>query len=78
LKTGRLAVLLVAVILLAATSLYAHVGGWRTLAMVQRYAHLAPSHLHEAVERLVVTGATELARNLARGDLAQRWCIVTP
>lgn len=28
-------------------------GGWRTLAMVQRYAHLAPGHLHAAVERLV-------------------------
>lgn len=28
-------------------------GGWRTLAMVQRYAHLAPSHLQAAVERLV-------------------------
>ena len=29
-------------------------GGWKTLSMVQRYAHLAPSHLAEAVERLVV------------------------
>jgi site-specific recombinase XerD len=28
-------------------------GGWRTLAMVQRYSHLAPAHLREAVERLV-------------------------
>lgn len=28
-------------------------GGWRTLAMVQRYAHLAPGHLADAVERLV-------------------------
>ena len=27
--------------------------GWRSLAMVQRYAHSAPEHLHEAVERLV-------------------------
>ena len=41
------------------------VGGWRTLAMVQRYAQLAPGHLHAAVERLVrqPTGAVELARN---------------
>ena len=38
-------------------------GGWKTLAMVERYAHLAPNHLHEAVERLTATGATELARN---------------
>jgi hypothetical protein len=36
------------------------VGGWKTLAMVQRYAHLATSRLHEAVERLVAGGATEL------------------
>ncbi len=41
------------------------VGGWRTLAMVQRYAHLAPGHLHAAVERLVPRQevAVELARN---------------
>ena len=29
-------------------------GGWRTLSMVQRYAHLAPDHLRAAVERLSV------------------------
>jgi site-specific recombinase XerD len=27
-------------------------GGWRTLAMLQRYAHLSPGHLRAAVERL--------------------------
>jgi site-specific recombinase XerD len=27
-------------------------GGWRTLSMVQRYAHLAPDHLRAAVETL--------------------------
>ena len=32
-------------------------GGWRTLAMVQRYAHLAPDHLRAAVERLVALAA---------------------
>ncbi len=39
-------------------------GGWRTLAMVQRYSHLAPDHLREAVERLVSTtiGATNSSR----------------
>jgi integrase len=31
----------------------AELGGWRTLAMVQRYAHLSPAHLQAAVERLV-------------------------
>ena len=41
------------------------VGGWRTLAMIQRYAHLAPGHVQAAVERLVSPqeGAVELARN---------------
>ncbi len=28
-------------------------GGWRALTMVQRYSHLAPTHLRDAVERLV-------------------------
>lgn len=28
-------------------------GGWRSGAMVRRYAHLSPGHLHAAVERLV-------------------------
>jgi integrase len=35
-------------------------GGWRTLAMVNRYAHLAPGHLHAAVERLVAVAAEEV------------------
>ena len=38
-------------------------GGWKTMVMVQRYAHLAPNHLHEAVERLVSMPRPELARN---------------
>jgi site-specific recombinase XerD len=38
-------------------------GGWKTLSMVQRYAHLAPSHLQAAVERLVSFKPMELARN---------------
>ena len=28
-------------------------GGWKTLSMVQRYAHLSPSHRNHAIERLV-------------------------
>jgi integrase len=41
-------------------------GGWRTPAMVQRYAHLAPDYLARAVERLVTEAprAVELGRNL--------------
>ena len=39
-------------------------GGWRTLAMVQRYSHLAPDHLRQAVERLVpaLEGVTDSTR----------------
>jgi len=32
-------------------------GGWKTLAMVTRYAHLMPGRLREGVERLVVAPA---------------------
>ena len=41
-------------------------GGWRSLAMVQRYAHLNEDHLRAAVERLVTSkpGDVELGRNL--------------
>jgi site-specific recombinase XerD len=45
-------------------------GGWRSLAMVQKYAHLAPGHQLAAVEALV--RVPELARNLpepAQADL---------
>lgn len=39
-------------------------GGWRSLTMVQRYSHLSPQHLRDAVERLVgAAPAAELARN---------------
>lgn len=31
----------------------AELGGWRTLSMVQRYAHLSPDHLAAAVEKIV-------------------------
>jgi site-specific recombinase XerD len=37
--------------------------GWKSLKMVQRYSHLAPGHLHEAVERLASSGVEQLARN---------------
>ena len=38
-------------------------GGWRTLSMVQRYAHLSPGHLAAAVEKIVaVPAAAQSAR----------------
>jgi hypothetical protein len=42
--------------------------GWRTLATVQRYAHLAPGHLAAAVERLVPGVAAEKDGKQARED----------
>jgi integrase len=51
-------------------------GGWRTPAMVQRYAHLAPDHLARAVERLVTAApadrAVELGRNLDGARVVER------
>jgi integrase len=48
-------------------------GGWRSLKMVERYAHLSPSHKAEAVERLVsnfptgfTTPATERVASAAQ------------
>ena len=32
-------------------------GGWKTLSMVQRYAHLSPDHLAAAVEKIVAVPA---------------------
>ena len=32
-------------------------GGWKTLSMVQRYAHLSPGHLVAAVEKIVAVPA---------------------
>jgi hypothetical protein len=46
-------------------------GGWRTLAMVQRYSHLAPANLQDAVERLVPKSSLtwEFGHDLDRDDL---------
>ena len=56
--------------------------GWRTLSMVQRYAHLSPGHLVAAVEKtvpgstvVVTSGAmsvVELGRNLHSEVVATR------
>jgi len=47
-------------------------GGWRTLAMVQWYSHLAPAALLDAVERLVPANAVvELSRNYPKVDASQ-------
>ena len=43
-------------------------GGWRSLAMVQKYAHLAPEHRLAAVEALV--RVPELSRNLTEASQA--------
>jgi integrase len=33
-------------------------GGWKTLALVERYSHLSPSHKAEAVERIAANSPT--------------------
>jgi site-specific recombinase XerD len=41
-------------------------GGWKSLSMIQRYAHLTPGHLQQAVERLSAAtpaSGAELAHN---------------
>jgi integrase len=35
-------------------------GGWKTLSMVQRYAHLSPGHQRQAIERLVTRAVSPL------------------
>jgi integrase len=55
-------------------------GGWRSPAMVRRYAHLSPGHLHAAVERLV-PAAVEVSRfypGAAREPAALDTRAVTP
>jgi integrase len=42
-------------------------GGWRSLAMVQRYAHLSPDYLAEAVDRLATFQSPALAPHAAPG-----------
>ena len=45
-------------------------GGWKTLSMVQRYAHLSPGHQSQAIERLVTRGAS--APRAAEGAAQQQ------
>ena len=47
-------------------------GGWRTLAMVKRYSHLAPDHLRPAVERLVPASAGVDSTRIQPAMLAER------
>jgi hypothetical protein len=45
-------------------------GGWRSLAMVTKYAHLAPGHRLAAVEALVCV--PELSRNFTDAPMADQ------
>ena len=38
---------------LAMAGVIKELGGWKTLAMVTRYAHLSPGRLRDGIERLV-------------------------
>ena len=45
-------------------------GGWRTLSMVQRYAHLSPGHLAAAVEKIAPSAVAAVGAVIA-GELGQ-------
>lgn len=49
----------------------AEILGHRTLQMVMRYAHLAPEHQIDAVDRLVVNSDNRTATQSATGALDQ-------
>lgn len=46
-------------------------GGWKSLAMVMRYAHLAPDHLSEAASRVRLPGTKTGTLELPVEDVAQ-------
>ena len=43
-------------------------GGWKTLTMVQRYAHLSPGHQRQAIERLVTRAVSATRPTEATGQ----------
>lgn len=45
-------------------------GGWKSLRMVERYAHLSPHHLADAVERLA--GSVDPAEKFLRFSLQSK------
>ena len=47
-------------------------GGWKSLPMVQRYAHLSPSHRRSAIERLVARPAADPAKAAGRSSTVIR------
>jgi hypothetical protein len=49
-------------------------GGWRTLSMVAKYAHLSSTHLHAAVERIAgsASGGVELGLKLDSANVGSR------
>ena len=44
-------------------------GGWRTLSMVKRYAHLSPGHLVAAVEKIVAAPAVVVLETASVSEL---------
>ena len=43
-------------------------GGWKSLTMVQRYAHLSPGHQRSAIERLVTRQRVSETADQARTE----------
>lgn len=47
-----------------------HLGGWKTLSMVERYTHLSPDHTRQAIERLQVPAKQTEIRAPNEGQLS--------
>ena len=47
--------------------------GWKTLSMVQRYAHLSPGHLAAAVEKIVAVPAVVASEAVNVRELRQNF-----
>ena len=53
-------------------------GGWRTLSMVQRYAHLSPDHLVVAVEKIGMAPAVVAWPGVGAVELRENFEMVSP
>jgi len=43
-------------------------GGWKSLGLLMRYAHLSPNHKALAVERIALNNFTTLFTTLEKGE----------
>src|SRR5690348_5696487 len=51
--------------------------GHKTLAMVMRYAHLAPAHLRDAVERIAAGTPTDISTDISQSQTKQQVAVAS-